>query len=55
MGTEMHSNGSFEGIYRVAPNVLIREKGAMPMWRFLEDFLHLNLRIIPMMPGLPIM
>ncbi|MFD3293783.1 transporter [Aquirufa sp. KTFRIE-69F] len=27
IGTEMHSNGSFEGIYRVAPNVLIGKKG----------------------------
>ena len=27
IGTEMHSNGSFEGIYRVAPNVLIGKRG----------------------------
>lgn len=27
IGTELHSNGSFEGIYRVAPNVLIGKKG----------------------------
>ena len=27
IGTEMHSNGSFEGIYRIAPNVLIGKKG----------------------------
>jgi hypothetical protein len=27
LGTELHSNGSFEGIYRVAPNVLIGKKG----------------------------
>lgn len=27
LGTEMHSNGSFEGIYRVAPNMLIGKKG----------------------------
>jgi hypothetical protein len=27
LGTEFHSNGSFEGIYRVAPNMLIGEKG----------------------------
>lgn len=27
VGTELHSNGSFEGIYRVAPNVLIGKKG----------------------------
>ena len=25
--TEMHSNGSFEGIYRIAPNVLIGKRG----------------------------
>ena len=27
LGTELHSNGSFEGIYRVAPNMLIGKKG----------------------------
>ena len=27
VGTEFHSNGSFEGIYRVAPNMLIGKKG----------------------------
>ncbi|MCZ2484559.1 transporter [Aquirufa antheringensis] len=27
IGTEMHSNGSFEGIYRIAPNVLIGKRG----------------------------
>jgi hypothetical protein len=27
LGTEMHSNGSFEGIYRIAPNRLIGKKG----------------------------
>jgi hypothetical protein len=27
LGTELHSNGSFEGIYRLAPNVLIGKKG----------------------------
>jgi hypothetical protein len=27
LGTEFHSNGSFEGIYRVAPNRLIGKKG----------------------------
>jgi outer membrane receptor protein involved in Fe transport len=27
LGTEFHSNGSFEGIYRVAPNMLIGKKG----------------------------
>ena len=27
LGTELHSNGSFEGIYRVAPNWLIGKKG----------------------------
>jgi hypothetical protein len=27
LGTEMHSNGSFEGIYRVAPNMLLGKKG----------------------------
>lgn len=27
LGTEMHSNGSFEGIYRIAPNVLIGKRG----------------------------
>ena len=27
VGAELHSNGSFEGIYRVAPNVLIGKKG----------------------------
>jgi hypothetical protein len=27
IGTEMHSNGAFEGIYRVAPNMLIGKKG----------------------------
>ncbi len=27
IGTDMHSNGSFEGIYRVAPNVLIGKRG----------------------------
>ncbi|MHA8095953.1 transporter [Aquirufa antheringensis] len=27
IGTEMHSNGLFEGIYRVAPNVLIGKRG----------------------------
>jgi len=27
IGTEIHSNGSFEGIYRVAPNVLIGKRG----------------------------
>lgn len=27
VGTELHSNGSFEGIYRVAPNVLIGKMG----------------------------
>lgn len=26
IGTEMHSNGSFEGIYRVAPNMLIGKR-----------------------------
>jgi hypothetical protein len=27
LGTELHSNGFFEGIYRVAPNMLIGKKG----------------------------
>ena len=27
LGTEFHSNGSFEGIYRLAPNLLIGRKG----------------------------
>jgi hypothetical protein len=27
LGTELHSNGSFEGIYRVAPNLLIGKRG----------------------------
>lgn len=27
LGTELHSNGSFDGIYRVAPNMLIGKKG----------------------------
>jgi hypothetical protein len=27
VGTELHSNGSFEGIYRVAPNMLVGKKG----------------------------
>ncbi len=27
LGTELHSNGSIEGIYRVAPNMLIGKKG----------------------------
>ena len=27
LGTGMHSNGSFEGIYRVAPNLLIGKRG----------------------------
>ncbi|MFM2441656.1 MAG: hypothetical protein RL449_297 [Bacteroidota bacterium] len=27
LGTELHSNGSFEGIYRLAPNMLIGKKG----------------------------
>ena len=27
VGTELHSNGSFEGIYRVAPNMLLGKRG----------------------------
>jgi hypothetical protein len=27
LGTEMHSNGSFEGIYRIAPNMSIGKRG----------------------------